>query len=181
MEGTRLRWGTRHFSRSDFAWNASKKAFYFELHPQPVITEKGCIEDIFLAPAQVSDVQGLASYLDERAELKRDASGQEWILDKGYASKDLKAAALTMFNVKLLARNRDKKGVEPDFRQRLGDKLRSPIEGVVSFLTECFHIEHILAKSEIAIYRPTQAKATAFTPGRYLDEALANPAMSIAA
>ncbi len=126
-------------------------------------------------------MQGLASYLDERAELKRDISGQEWILDKGYASKDLKAAALAMFNVKLLARNRDMKGVEPDHWQRLGDKLRRPIEGVVSFLAECFNIEHMLVRSDVGIYRRTQAKATAFTPGRYLSEALANPAMSIAA
>lgn len=177
----RISQSSRPISGSDFAWNASKKEFYFGLHPQLIITEKGYIEDIFLAPAQVADVQGLASYLDECAELKRDVSGQEWILDKGYVSKELKDVALKVFNVKLLARNRDKKGVKPDFWERLGDKLRRPIEGVVSFLTECFNIEHVLVRSDMGIYRRAQAKATAFTLGRYLNEALGKPALSIAA
>ena len=57
--------------------------------------------------------------------------------------------------------------------------IRKPIEGVLSVLTECFGIEHMLARSDEGIYRRTQAKATAFSLARYFNVALGLDTMNV--
>jgi hypothetical protein len=176
----RIRQSSLPISGSGFAYNSSKREFYFGLHPGLLLTESGFVEDIVLAPAHCTDVAWLEAYLDECIDLERDLSGQEWIMDKGFVSKPLKQWAKKLLNVSLLARQRDYGQEEPDFWQKLLDRLRKPIEGVLSVLTECFGIEHLLVKSDIGLYRRTQAKATAFSLGRYFNAVLGIAAMDIA-
>jgi hypothetical protein len=176
----RIGQSSQPISGSGFAYNASKRQFYFGLHPGVLLTERGSIEDIILAPAHVGDVALLAAYLDECMEQERDLSGQEWILDKGFVSQALATAAKTLLGVRLLARQRDYGEQEPAFWQRLLDRLRKPIEGVISVLTECLGIEHLLVKSDMGLYRRTQAKATAFSLARYFNDVLGIEPMNIA-
>ena len=158
-------------SGSGFAFNSSKDEFYFGLHPGLIVTESGFVEDLVLAPAHLGDVTWLAAYLNEGLEARRDLVGQEWVLDKGFVSKPLKEQAKARLGLTLLARQRDYKG-RPDFWQKLIDRVRKPIEGIISVLTGCFSVEHILVRSDIGLYRRTQAKATAFSLARYFNEAL---------
>ena len=51
---------------------------------------------------------------------------------------------------------------------------------MISVLTECFGIEHILVRSDLGLYRRTQAKATAFSLARYFNQALGLEPMNIA-
>ena len=88
-----------------------------------------------------------------------------------FISKPLKEQAKALLGLTLLARQRDYKG-RPDFWQKLIDRVRKPIEGIISVLTECFSAEHILVRSDIGLYRRTQAKATAFSLARYFNEVL---------
>jgi hypothetical protein len=176
----RIRQSSQPISGSGFAYNSSKETFYFGLHPGLILTESGFIVDIVLAPAYMSDVGWLEAYLDECIEWDRDLSGQEWVLDKGFVSQKLKARAKSLLNVLLLARQRDYGKTPPSFWQKLIDQVRKPIEGVISVLTECFGIENIRVRSDIGIYRRTQAKATAFTLGRYFNEVLNLAPMNIA-
>ncbi len=99
-------------------------------------------------------------------------------MDKGFVSKVLKQAAKSLVGVNLLVRQRDYKGETPFF-QRLLDKLRKPIEGVISVLTENMGIEHLLVKTDIGVYRRTQAKATAFSLARYFNDVLDLPPMNV--
>lgn len=168
----RIRQSSQPISGSGFAYNSSKKEYYFGLHPGLIMTESGFIVDIVLAPACFSDVTWLEAYLDECLEHARDLAGQEWIMDKGFVSKFLKERAKVLLNVTLLARQRDGKNKEVNFWQNLLDRIRKPIEGAISVLTECFGIEHILVRSDIGLYRRTQAKATAFSLARYFNEVL---------
>jgi hypothetical protein len=55
----------------------------------------------------------------------------------------------------LLARQRDYTCHKSDFWQQLLDKLRKPIDGVISVLTECFGIAHLLVRGDLGIYRRT--------------------------
>ena len=176
----RIRQSGQPISGSGFAYNSSKEEYYFGLHPGVIMTESGFIEDIILAPAHYGDVTWLEAYLDECIELGRDLSGQEWVLDKGFVSKPLKARAKALLNVTLLARQRDYKNKPADFWQTLLDRIRKPIEGVISVLTECFGIEHLLVRSDLGIYRRTQAKATAFSLARYFNAVLGIAPMYIA-
>jgi len=176
----RIRQSGQPISGSWFAYNSSKREYYFGLHPGVLMTESGFIEDIILAPAHYSDVAWLEAYLDECQEEGRDLSGQEWVMDKGFVSKLLKARAQDLLGVTLLARQRDYGKEGPDFWQQLLDRIRKPIEGVISVLTECFHIEHILVRSDIGLYRRTQAKATAFSLGQYFNAVLGVAPMNIA-
>ena len=59
-------------------------------------------------------------------------------------------------------------------------KIRKPIAGVLSVFTECLGIEHLLVKTDIGIYRRTQAKATAFSLARYFNQLLGTEPMNIA-
>ena len=176
----RISQSSQPISGSGFAFNSSKKEYYFGLHPGVLLTKSGFIEDIILAPAHYGDVTWLEAYLDECVEAERDLSGQEWVLDKGFVSQMLTHRAKYLLNLTLLVRQRDPKGQSPDFWQKLLDRLRKPIEGVISVLTECFGIEHILVRSDIGLYRRTQAKATAFSLGRYFNEVLGIAPMNIA-
>ena len=81
----------------------------------------------------------LEAYLDECVEAGKDIAGQEWVMDKGFVSQPLKDRGEgELLNVTLLARQRDYKNKPADFWQRLLDRLRKPIEGVISVLTEGF-------------------------------------------
>ena len=176
----RIRQSTQPISGSSFAYNSSKKTYYFGLHPGLLLTEHGYIEDLFLAPGYLSDVNLLTAYLDECIEQGRDVSGQEWIGDKGFISKALAQAAQSLLGLTLLIRQRDYKGRFVPFFQHLLDKLRKPIEGVISVLTENFGMEHILVRSDIGLYRRTQAKATAFSLARYFNDVIGIAPMNIA-
>ena len=165
---------------SGFAYNSSKKQYYFGLHPGLLITESGFIEDLILAPAHFGDVSWLEAYLDECLDQERDLAGQEWVMDKGFVSKPLQERAKTLLEVKLLVRQRDYKGKPADFRQKVIDQVRKPIEGVISVLTECFGVEHLLVRSDLGLYRRTQAKATAFSLARYFNQVLGIAPMDIA-
>ena len=168
----RIRQSGQPICESGFAYNSSKREYYFGLHPGVLMTESGFLQDIILAPAHYSDVACLEAYLDECLQEGRNLSGQEWVMDKGFVSKPLKKRAHALLNVTLLARQRDYSKEGPDFWQQLLDRVRKPIEGVISVLTECFHIEHLLVRSDIGLYRRTQAKATAFSLGRYFNQVL---------
>jgi hypothetical protein len=60
------------------------------------------------------------------------------------------------------------------------DKVRKPIEGVISILTESFGIEHILARTDLGIFRRVQAKATAFSLVKYFNLAIGKENANIA-
>ena len=179
----RVRQSTAPISGSSFAYNASKRHYYFGLHPGLLVTGSGYIEDIVLAPGYCSDPRLLACYLDEGIEAGQDRSGQVFAMDKGFVCQRLKAWAAQHLGLDLAARQRDygrRKGEEPPFSQQLIDKVRKPIECIISVLTECFGIEHLLVKSDIGIYRRTQAKATAFSLARYFNQVLGLDPMNIA-
>lgn len=176
----RIRQSSMPISGSSFGYNSSKRCYYFGLHPGLLLTEAGYIDDLFLAPGYLQDVDLLIAYLDACIEQERDLSGQAWIADKGFVSQPLKQAAKTVLGLSLLVRQRDKKGEETPFFAHLLDKLRKPIEGVLSVLTENFGIEHLLVKTDIGIYRRTQAKATAFSLARYFNDVLGIEPMNIA-
>ncbi|MEN6371021.1 MAG: IS982 family transposase [Armatimonadota bacterium] len=177
----RIRQSNLPISSSAFGYNDSKRCWYFGLRPCVVMTDSGYIEDIVLSPGNTHDATFLAWYLDERIKHGPDPFGQDWIMDKGFINNKLAAWAKENLNLNLLARQRDKKGQEPSFWQVLIDKIRKPIEAVISVLTECFGIEHILARTDIGLYRRVQAKATAFSLARYFNQILGVDPMSIAA
>ena len=172
-------------SGASFGWNDSKKQYFFGLHPGVLMTASGFIEDIILAPGYLADPRLLIGYLDECQQQGRTLCGQDWVIDKGFGHKALAAAASEQEDVSLLARSRDyrrawhEKDLPPVFWQLLLDKIRKPIEGVLSVLTECFGIEHVLARSDVGIYRRTQAKGTAFALARYFNKALGVPPMNV--
>jgi hypothetical protein len=168
-------------SSSQFGRNDSKKCYYFGLRPCVIMTDSGYIEDIVLSAGNNNDATFLALYLNERIEHGPDPSGQDWIMDKGFVNNTLAKWAKENLNLNLIARQRDKKDQEPSFWQLLIDKIRKPIEGVISVLTECFGIEHILARTDIGLYRRVQAKATAFSLARYFNQVLGTDPMSVAA
>lgn len=176
----RIRQSSQPISGSSFAYNSSKKEYYFGLHPGLLLTENGYIDDLFLAPGYLADVDLLTAYLDECIAQGRDLSLQEWIGDKGFVSKALKQAAKSLLGLTLLIRQRDYKGRFVSFFEHLLDKLRKPIEGVISVLTENFGLEHILVRTDLGLYRRTQAKATAFSLARYFNDVLGIAPMDIA-
>lgn len=176
----RIRQSSQPISGSSFAYNSSKCVYYFGLHPGLLLTEAGYIDDLFLAPGYLSDGDLLCGYLDSCIEEGRALSGQEWIGDKGFVGAPLKQAAKSVLGLTLLIRQRDYKGRFVAFFQHLLDKLRKPIEGVISVLTENFGLEHILVRTDIGLYRRTQAKATAFSLARYFNEVLGIAPMNIA-
>lgn len=168
-------------SSSAFGYNDSKKCYYFGLRPSVVMTASGYIEDIVLSAGNNNDSVFLALYLNERMENGPSVCGQDWIMDKGYINNTLAKWAKENLDLNLLARQRDKKDQEPSFWQQLIDKTRHPIEGVISMLSACFGVEHILARTDIGLYRRVQAKATAFSLARYFNQVLDRQPMGIAA
>jgi hypothetical protein len=176
----RIRQSTWPISCSDFNWNSSKKLYYFGLHPALLVTGSGYIEDLILAPGYMSDPTILKRYLDKCYLEGRDISRQDWIMDKGFWNKPLAEFAHERLGVCLLVRRRDyDKELAPSAWQALIDKVRKPIENVISVLTECFGVEHILARTDIGIYRRAEAKATAFSLARYFNQVLGMEHMNI--
>lgn len=180
----RIRQSNLPIDDATFAYNSSKKQYYYGLHPGLLLTGSGYIDDIILAPGSMADTKILARYLDECHIEGRDISGQDWFMDKGFWNKALALAAQKLLGVNLLARQRDYKdktgrGLGPSAWQLLIDKVRKPIENVISVLTERFGIEHVLARTDYGIYRRTQAKATAFSLARYFNHVLGYEPMNI--
>lgn len=171
-----------------FGYNASKKQYYFGLHPLLVVTESGFIQDILLAPGNWPDTGLLAAYLEQCRSEGKDLSFQHWILDKGFFDQDLIDRAHRLLGIHLHVRKPKYRGPRrkakqtegqpqaqeqeeqpPSFSQQLLDRLRKPIEGVVSALSECFGIERLLARTDRGVYRRVEAKATAFSLARYFN------------
>lgn len=177
----RIHQSTQPISGSGFAWNDSKKQFYFGLHPLLVVTATGFIDDLVLAPAHFHDTRTLAAYLDECQEQGRDISSQDWVADKGFCSRPLAAKAAELQGVFILARQKDyQKDQPPSFWQQLLDKVRKPIEGIISVLSGCFGVARMLVRTDIGLYRRTQAKAAAFSLARYFNAVLGTEPMNIA-
>jgi Transposase DDE domain len=165
---------------SAFGRCASKRAFFFGLRPQVLITFSGFVVDIALAGGNCPDSKALALYLDECQQGGRDLRGQTWLLDKGYRNKQLVRQAREQLGLTLMPREQEARGDEPTPWQLQLDAFRRGVEGVIAILTDCFGIEHILATKAMGIFRRVQAKATAFTLARYLNRVLDLPALNIA-
>jgi hypothetical protein len=176
----RIRQSSLPISGATFGYNSAKKQFFHGLRPQLLITGSGFVEELILAPGNCNDTPALAFYLDECVEQGRSVWGQVWVLDKGYLNPHLVAWAHQQLGLTLLVRQRDAKEEAPSFWQQTLDRVRKPIEGVLSVLTECFGIEHILAKTDLGIYRRVHAKATAFSLARYFNRVLEREPMDIA-
>jgi DDE family transposase len=176
----RIRQSTLPISGATFGYNASKKQYFHGLHPQLLITGSGFIDDLIPAPGNCSDAPALAFYLDECVELGRELAGQTWVLDNGYSNPRLVAWAKEHLGLTLLVRQRDRRGELPSFWQQTLDQVRKPIEGLIAFLTECLGIEHLLARTDLGLYRRLQAKATALSLARYFNRALGLDAMDFA-
>jgi hypothetical protein len=198
----RIRQSSQPISGSSFGYNSSKRTYYFGLHPlHPglLVTGSGFIEDIVWAPGNCSDTTLLAAYLDQRLEqshpahrglLASEGDGhlcyREWVMDKGFfstLSKPLTQEARRRLGVTLLARQRDyglPPGEQPPFWQQMLDQLRKPIEGIISVLTECFGIEHLLVKTDWGVYRRVEAKITAFSLARCFNQVLHMEPLNVA-
>lgn len=176
----RIRQSTLPISGSTFGYNASKKEYFFGLHPGLLVTGSGFIDDLVLAPGNWADVTLLAAYLDECVQQARDVSGYEWAMDKGFWSQRLKQWAAKHLGLNLMMRKRDYGNEPPSFWQQLLDMIRKPIEGIISVLTECFGMEHLLVKTDAGLYRRTQAKITAFSLARYFNLVVGAKPMDIA-
>lgn len=168
----RIRQSSLPISGATFGYNAAKKQFFHGLHPQLLLTGSGFIEDLILASGNCNDTPALAFYLDECVALGRELAGQVWVMDNGYSNPQLIRWAKERLGLTLLVRQRDRPGKEPSSWQRTLDQVRKPIEGAIATLTECLGIEHILAKTDLGIYRRLQAKATAVSLARYFNRAL---------
>ena len=167
-------------SGATFGYNASKKQFFHGLHPQLLVTGSGFIDDLIPAPGNCNDTPALAFYLDECVELGRELAGQIWVVDNGYSNPRLVAWAQERLGLTVLVRQRDRPGELPSFWQHTLSHVRKPIEGVIATLTECFGIEHILARTDRGVYRRLQAKATAFSLARYFNRVLGLDPMDLA-
>jgi hypothetical protein len=167
-------------SGATFGYNAAKKQFFHGLRPQLLLTGSGFIDDLIPAPGNCNDTRALAFYLDECVELGRELAGQCWVMDNGYSNPALARWAQERLGLTLLVRQRDRREELPRAGQQTLDRVRKPIEGVIATLTECFGIEHILAKTDLGIYRRLQAKATAFSLARYFNRVLGLDPMDLA-
>jgi hypothetical protein len=168
----RIRQSSLPLTQATFGHNASKRIFYYGLRPGLLLTCSGFVLDLILAPANCNDTPLLAHYLDECVAAGRDLAGQTWIMDKGFLSAALAQWAQEHLGLQLLARRKEPKGEPPSAWQATLDLVRKPVEGVLSVLTECLGIEHLLVRTEWGVYRRTQAKATAFALGRYINRVL---------
>jgi hypothetical protein len=175
-----------------FGYCASKKEYYFGLHPLALMTETGFVDELFLAPGNMSDSDLLNHFLSECERERKPISGQVWVGDKGFVSKSRQCWAKAILGVDLQMRMRDygkkcseylrkkdsfapfQEGVVPFF-QRLLDYIRHPIEGFLSVLTHSYHLADMLVKTDIGIYRRVEAKITAFNVARYFNLVLGKP------
>lgn len=115
------------------------------------------------APGDCNDTPALAFYLDGCVEQGRRVAGQVWADDNGYSNPKLRRWAQTRLELTFIVRQRDLKGEPPSICQHPLDRVRKPMEGVLSVLAVCFGIERLLAKTGWGIYLRTEAKATAFS------------------
>lgn len=172
----RIRQSSQPITGSAFAYNHSKRQYYFGLHPGLLMTGSGYVEDIVLAPGWCMDTPLLAAYLDECQQEGRDLSQQDWFLDKGFFNGSLAERAHEQTGAHILARRRDYpkelRELDPPFWQQLIDKVRKPIETMIATLTEYFGLEHMLAHSDWGLYRRVQTIATAVALARYFNQAL---------
>jgi len=164
----RIHQSSQPISGTSWGYCSSKKSYYFGLHPLALITEQGFVDELFLAPGDMVDSPLLNAFLSQCATLGKNVSGQEWIGDKGFVSKAREKWAKELLGLTLHIRQRDYKGFTPAF-QALLDKIRRPIEGFFSVLTNCFHLTDMLVKTDIGIYRRVEAKITAFNLARYFN------------
>jgi hypothetical protein len=176
----RISQSTLPISGATFGYNASKKQYFSGWHPQLLITGSGFVDDLIPAPGNCSDTPALAFYLDECVELGRELAGQFWVMDKGYSNPQIVAWAQEHLGLTLLVRRRGRRDELPSFWQQTLDRVRQPIEGVIATLTECLGIEHLLARTDLGLYRRLQAKATALTLARYFNRALGLDALDFA-
>lgn len=168
----RIRQSSLPLTSATFGFNASKRLYYYGLHPALLRTASGFVVDLILAPANCNDTPLLAAYLDECVEHGRDLRGQVWVADKGFQNEKLIAWAKSRLGLTLMVRQKDRKGEPPSAWQLTIDALRKPIEGMISVLTEHFGLRHLLVKTEWGLYRRTQAKATAVTLACYFNRVL---------
>lgn len=168
----RIRQSSLPVTAATFGYNSSKRLYYFGLHPALLMTASGFVEDLILAPGNTHDVPLLAAYLHECETEHRDLRGQTWIMDKGFGSQALVRAAWERLGVRLLPRQKDRKGEPVPFAQKMLDQVRKPIEGIIAVLTECLGLQHLLVKTDLGLYRRTQAMATAFALARYFNRVL---------
>ncbi|WP_309714996.1 IS982 family transposase [Armatimonas sp.] len=166
---------------SGTAWGycSSKKSFYFGLHPLGLVTEEGFVDELFLAPGDMVDSPLLNAFLSQCERLGKDVSGQEWVGDKGFVSKARESWAKAFLGLTLQIRQRDYKDFTPSF-QKLLDKVRRPIEGLFSVLTDCFHLTDMLVKTDLGIYRRVEAKVAAFNLARYFNLVLGRELSEVA-
>ncbi len=176
----RIRQSRLPIGSATFGNNYRKRQYYYVLHPALLITLSGFVVDLILAPGNCNDTPLLAHYLDECVAVGRELGGQTWIMDKGFRNKKLAQWAYERLGLTLCARQQEHKDALPSSWQATLDQVRKPIEGVISVLTECFGIEHLLVKTDWGLYRRTQAKATAFTLARYFNRVLGLEPMNVA-
>jgi hypothetical protein len=163
-----------------FGWNASKRQYFYGMRPQLLLTASGFIDDLVLAPGNCHDPVALAASLDECVEQGESLAGQVWVMDPGYWSPKIAQWAKERLGLTLLAQKRKQRKALPSAWQQTLRQVRHPIEGVLSVLTESFGIEHLLVKTAIGLYRRVEAKATAFTLGRYFNRVLDRDPLNLA-
>lgn len=166
-------------SGTSWGYCSSKKQYYFGLHPLAVMTEEGFVEDVLLAPGNTGDSSLLDALLSQCQREGKDIYGQEWIGDKGFVDKAREVWAKQSLGLTLQIRQRDYKNWIPSFQQLL-DRLRHPIEGFLSVLTNYFHLSDVLVKTDLGIYRRVEAKITAFNLARYFNLVLGRELSDVA-
>jgi hypothetical protein len=184
-------------SGETWGYCASKKEYYFGLHPLALTTEDGFIDEVFLAPGNMADSDLLDHFLSQCEREKKPISGQVWVGDKGFVSKARQRWAKAILGVDLQIRTRDygqkcseylrkrdplapfHVGIVP-FYQRLLDYIRHPIEGFLSVLTRNYHLADMLVKTDRGIYRRVEAKIAAFNLARYFNLVLGKSLSDVA-
>jgi Transposase DDE domain len=176
----RIRQSSLPISSAAFGYNDRKRQYFYGLRPGLLMTLSGFIVDLILAPGNCNDTPLLAHYLDECAAGGRDLRGQTWVMDKGFRNGKLACWAYEQLGLTLCARQQERPEALPSSWQATLDQIRKPIETVLSVLTECLGIEHLLVKTDWGLYRRAQAKATAFTLARYFNRVLGREPLNIA-
>jgi Transposase DDE domain len=176
----RIRQSTLPITGATFGYNDRKRQYYYGLRPGLLMTLSGFVVDLILAPGNCNDTPLLAHYLDECVAVGRDLRGQTWVMDKGFRNGPLARWAQEQLGLILCARQHERRDDLPSSWQAKLDQIRKPVEGVLSVLTECFGIEHLLVKTDWGLYRRAQAKATAFTLARYFNRVLGWEPLNVA-
>jgi hypothetical protein len=176
----RIRQSRLPITSATFGYNDRKRQYFYGLRPGLLMTLSGFVVDLILAPGNCNDTPLLARYLDECVAVGRDLRGQTWVMDKGFRNGPLARWAGERLGLTRCARQQERADALPSSWQATLDQLRKPVEGVLSVLTECLGIEHLLVKTDWGLYRRTQAKATAFTLARYFNRVLGLEPLNVA-